>query len=107
MGHFQSKKKKKKFKYLHVEGSALKQCNSAHKPINYGYKECTRRQETKYILQIHLNVTFLHPCFLLAKSKMVQVWLSVANASGVLIHPVTKHRKESRYMMATGLRHQQ
>lgn len=30
---------------------------------SYGYKECTRHQETKYILQIYLSVMFLHPCF--------------------------------------------
>lgn len=33
------------------------QCNPTHKPINYGHKEYTRRQETKYILQIHLRGT--------------------------------------------------
>lgn len=55
---------KKKKKYLHVDGwglSAETQCASAHRPINYGYKECTRRRETKYILQIHFNVTFFAP----------------------------------------------
>lgn len=31
------------------------QCNPTHKPINYGHKQYTRRQETKYILQIHLS----------------------------------------------------
>lgn len=57
------------------------------KPINYGHKEYTRRQETKYILQIHLSGTFQHPCFSTGstESRMFQMWLSFANASGALM----------------------
>lgn len=61
MGHFPKKKKHLK-KYLHVGGFSTERVRFSTK-TSYGYKECTRHQETKYILQIHLIVTFLHPCF--------------------------------------------
>lgn len=61
MGHFQKNPKTSK-KVFTCWGFSNETVQFSTK-TSYGYKECTRHQETKYILQIHLSVTFLHPCF--------------------------------------------
>lgn len=70
-------------------------------PLNYGkeHNECTTYQETKYILQIHLDANiFFHTITLLANRECFKCGSALQLHSQVLINPVTEHRKQSRYM---------